>query len=178
MALQNSQYDALMRYYQRLQFRNKHEQDARIAEAQARIPRLALIDQEIAAISMKKARILLGDKDATDFDLNEQIQALSRERTDLLKANGYPEDYLKMHYTCPLCQDTGYVDNRKCICFRRAISEHLYTQSNIRELLKQPASMHFLWIISGRYGKRSHRTDRPAECRNRIAALKRFRSEL
>ena len=77
MALQNSQYDALMRYYQRLQFRNKHEQDARIAEAQARIPRLALIDQEIAAISMKKARILLGDKDATDFDLNEQIQWLS-----------------------------------------------------------------------------------------------------
>ena len=128
MALQNSQYDALMRYYQRLQFRNKHEQDARIAEAQARIPRLALIDQEIAAISVKKARILLGDKNATDFDLNEQIQALSRERTDLLKANGYPEDYLKMHYTCPLCQDTGYVDNRKCICFRRAISEHLYTQ--------------------------------------------------
>mgnify|MGYP000143555127 CR=1 FL=1 len=102
MALQNSQYDALMRYYQRLQFRNKHEQDARIAEAQARIPRLALIDQEIAAISVKKARILLGDKNATDFDLNEQIQALSRERTDLLKANGYPEDYLKMHYTCPL----------------------------------------------------------------------------
>ena len=87
MALQNSQYDALMRYYQRLQFRNKHEQDARIAEAQARIPRLALIDQEIAAISVKKARILLGDKNATDFDLNEQIQALSRERTDLLKAN-------------------------------------------------------------------------------------------
>ena len=86
MALQNSQYDALMRYYQRLQFRNKHEQDARIAEAQARIPRLALIDQEIAAISVKKARILLGDKNATDFDLNEQIQALSRERTDLLKA--------------------------------------------------------------------------------------------
>ena len=28
------------------------------------------------------------------------------------------------------------MDNRKCICFRRAISEHLYTQSNIRELLK------------------------------------------
>lgn len=54
MALQNSQYDALMRYYQRLQFRNKHEQDARIAEAQARIPRLALIDQEIAAISVEK----------------------------------------------------------------------------------------------------------------------------
>ena len=92
MALQNSQYDALMRYYQRLQFRNKHEQDARIAEAQARIPRLALIDQEIAAISVKKARILLGDKDATDFDLNEQIQALSRVSGHRLC--GQPEVYL------------------------------------------------------------------------------------
>ena len=53
MALQNSQYDALMRYYQRLQFRNKHEQDAHIAEAQAKIPRLAEIDREIASISVK-----------------------------------------------------------------------------------------------------------------------------
>ena len=137
MALQNSQYDALMRYYQRLQFRNKHEQDARIAEAQARIPRLALIDQEIAAISMKKARILLGDKDATDFDLNEQIQALSRERTDLLKANGYPEDYLKMHYTCPLCQDTGYVNGQKCHCFRQAEIALLYEQSNLKRMLEK-----------------------------------------
>ena len=89
MALQNSQYDALMRYYQRLQFRNKHEQDAHIAEAQAKIPRLAEIDREIASISVKKARILLGDKDNEDFDLNTQIQALSRERADLLKTHGY-----------------------------------------------------------------------------------------
>lgn len=136
MALQNSQYDALMRYYQRLQFRNKHELDDRIAKAQAEIPRLAQIDREIASISVKKARILLGDGSGQDFDLNEQIHALSQERADLLKSHGYPEDYLKMRYTCPLCQDTGYVDNQKCICFQRAISEHLYTQSNIREILK------------------------------------------
>lgn len=40
-----------------------------------------------------------------------------------------------MQYTCPHCKDTGYVNNEKCICFKKAISEHLYTQSNIRELL-------------------------------------------
>lgn len=49
MALQNSQYDALMRYYQRLQFRNKHEQgcphrrspgkDSRLAEQTGKSPR-------------------------------------------------------------------------------------------------------------------------------------------
>ncbi|MBS6194022.1 MAG: ATP-binding protein [Clostridiales bacterium] len=136
MALQNSQYDALMRYYQKLQLRNKHDQDTRIAQAYAKIPRLPQIDREIAAVSMKKARLLLGEDCGQDFDLSEQIRALSGERTRLLLANGFPADYLKPQYTCPICQDTGYVDNEKCICFKKAVSEQLYTQSNIRELLE------------------------------------------
>ena len=137
MALQNSQYDALMRYYQRLQFRNKHEQDAHIAEAQAKIPRLAEIDREIASISVKKARILLGDKDNEDFDLNTQIQALSRERADLLKTHGYPEDYLKMHYTCPECKDTGYIGRKKCHCFLQQEIRLLYSSSHLDQILAE-----------------------------------------
>lgn len=136
MALRNSQYDALMRYYQKLQLRNKHDQDERITKAYSLIPRLAEIDREIASLSMKKARLLLGETSGQDFDLGEQIRLLSEERSNLLISRGFPGDYLKMHYTCPICQDTGYVDNKKCICFRKAISEQLYTQSNIRELLQ------------------------------------------
>ena len=56
MSLRNSQYDALMRYYQKLQLRNKHDQDERIAKAYAKIPRLAEIDREIASLSMKKEK--------------------------------------------------------------------------------------------------------------------------
>ncbi|NCB92184.1 MAG: DNA replication protein DnaC [Clostridia bacterium] len=135
MALRNSQYDALMRYYQKLQLSNKHDQDERIEKAYTQIPRLAQIDRDIAAISLKKARMLLGNDTGQDFDLAQQIQSLSDERTRLLTSHGFPEDYLKIQYTCPICQDTGYVNNEKCICFKKAISEHLYTQSNIRELL-------------------------------------------
>ncbi|MEE1032777.1 MAG: ATP-binding protein [Ruminococcus sp.] len=143
MALRNSQYDALMRYYQKLQLRNKHEQDERIQLAYRKIPRLAEIDREIASFSLKKARLLLGDSKEGDFDLNQKIQLLGEERRQLLLAYGFPEDYLKMQYTCPICQDTGYVDNEKCICFRKAISEHLYTQSNIRNLLEHSDFEHF-----------------------------------
>lgn len=143
MALRNSQYDALMRYYQKLQLRNKHDQDQRIREAYAKIPRLVQIDREIASASIKKARLLLGDSEGQDFDLNQHIRSLSDERTTLLCAHGYPADYLKMQYTCPICQDTGYVNNEKCICFRKAISEHLYTQSNIRELLEKASFQQF-----------------------------------
>lgn len=143
MALKNSQYDALMRYYQKLQFRNKHEQDERIELAYRKIPRLPEIDREIASVSLKKARLLLGDVQDNDFDLNRKIQALADERKQLLLAHGFPADYLKMQYTCPICQDTGYVDNEKCICFRKVISEHLYTQSNIRNLLETSDFSHF-----------------------------------
>lgn len=143
MALRNSQYDALMRYYQRLQFRNKHEQDERIRIAYSKIPRLAEIDREIASVSMRKARLLLGDHSEKDFDLQDRIRRLSEERSSLLLAGGFPADYLKMHYTCPYCQDTGYVGNEKCICFKKAISEHLYIQSNIRELLETTSFENF-----------------------------------
>ena len=26
----------------------------------------------------------------------------------LLEQNGYPADYLDVHYSCPFCRDTGY----------------------------------------------------------------------
>ncbi len=143
MSLGNSQYDTLMRYYQQLQLKNKHQQDLRIAEAYGKIPRLEEIDRDIASVSIKKARLLLGEDSGADFDLKEQIRLLSMERTALLEANGFPADYLEMKYTCPLCKDTGYIGNDKCICFKKAISQHLYTQSNIQDLLSSSSFDNF-----------------------------------
>ena len=39
-----------------------------------------------------------------------------------------------MHFDCPLCQDTGYIGNEKCCCFKQKIIERLYAESNIRKL--------------------------------------------
>lgn len=143
MPLKNSQYDALMRQYNDRQLHNKHDLDLRVEKAYKEIPRLAQIDREIAAVSMKKARLLLGETSGEDFNLEEQISALSRERADLLASHGFPPDYLQMRYTCPLCRDTGYVDNRRCICFQKAAIDLLYTQSNIRAILQTENFDHF-----------------------------------
>ena len=37
----------------------------------------------------------------------------------LLEQNGYPADYLDVHYSCPFCRDTGYFDGRFCECFKK-----------------------------------------------------------
>lgn len=135
MSLKNFQYDALMRSYNQKQLLHKHEQSERIAQAEKQMPRLAEIRQEIAALGLLKARIVLGAVKEDDFDLSEKIQQLSNERTAILAKNGYPKDYLDMHYDCPLCKDTGYIGSEKCACFRKAAVDLLYTQSNIRSIL-------------------------------------------
>lgn len=136
MPLNNSQYDTLMRMYNQKQLHHKHEQDERIRAVYEQIPRLPEIDQEIASLSLKKARALLLPSPDQDFDLSAAIQELSGERTALLQIHGYPEDYLELKYDCPICRDTGYTGNEKCACFKKAAVDLLYTQSNIREILE------------------------------------------
>ena len=65
------------------------------------------------------------------------MAALAQERRTLLRSNGFSDDYLEPHYFCPLCQDTGYVDGQKCSCFKKSEVELLYTQSNLKEILKK-----------------------------------------
>jgi DNA replication protein DnaC len=45
------------------------------------------------------------------------------------------ENALTMQYTCSVCHDTGYVDGKKCRCFRQKEIDLLYRQSNLREIL-------------------------------------------
>lgn len=143
MPLQNFQYDTIMREYNRRQAKNRHILEERQAEAYEKLPRLKEIDQEVATLSARKARELLNGEASGTLDLKDIIARLSRERTALLVAHGYPEDYLELPCTCPHCQDTGYVDSQKCICFKKAEIELLYTQSNLKEILKKENFEHF-----------------------------------
>lgn len=147
MALQNYQYDIIMREYNRRQSDVRHDLESRRREAYIHIPRLPQIDQEVASLSASKARSLLCGEAANIDDLRTEIQNLSNERIQLLKDNGYPEDYLEPHYYCPECQDTGYIDGHKCSCFKKYEIELLYTQSNLKDVLKKENFEHFSFDV-------------------------------
>ena len=108
-----------------------------------KIPRIHEIDEEVATLSAKKARALLSGESSGLEDLKAAISLLSQERNALLVCNSYPEDYLELPYKCPVCQDTGYVGSQKCTCFKKAEIELLYTQSNLKEILKKENFDHF-----------------------------------
>lgn len=143
MALKNTQYDEIMREYYRKQTEDRHEQEERIRRATEALPELAAIDHEIASLSVSSARKALEGDETALSHLREDIKALSEKKTELLTTHGYPADYLEMHYHCPDCQDTGYIGQEKCHCFRQAVIDLLYTQSNIRDILEEENFDHF-----------------------------------
>lgn len=143
MALQNFQYDIIMREYSRKQADNRRQLEERKAKAYKELPRLQEIDEEVATLSAQKARGLINRTETGMEDLKAAISLLSLERTALLKSHGYPKDYLELSFTCSLCQDTGYIGPNKCSCFKKAEIELLYTQSNLKEILKKENFDHF-----------------------------------
>lgn len=137
MPLKNSQYNALMREYNRKQLDNRRKQQERFSYACTIIPRLSEIDAEIATNSATQAKKLIaGDTSALD-NLRKKVALLKNEKNELLINAGLPVDYLDLHYDCADCKDSGYINGAKCHCLKQATVDLLYTQSNIREVLKK-----------------------------------------
>ncbi len=137
MALNNSQYDIVMRIYDKRRFENNHLRDLRIREVHDKVPHIREIEAAIASTAVRRARELLSRDEETALakSLSADIAALALEKEKLLIANGFSKDYMELWYNCPECKDTGYVNNFKCKCFRQAVIDMLYTQSNLKQIL-------------------------------------------
>lgn len=143
MGLKNSQYDAIFRKYNQIQFKNKHILDTRIEEVYNKNNEFESIDSEIASLSVSQGiKLINGDSSALSA-LKEQIKGLSDRRIELLNSMGYPDNYLDPVYTCPNCKDTGYVNNKKCHCLNKLIIDMLYSSSNLGERLTIENFDHF-----------------------------------
>ncbi|KIR03149.1 DNA replication protein DnaC [Lachnospiraceae bacterium TWA4] len=137
MALVNTQYEEILRDYNRRQIQNQRDQDARKARVYEKVPRILEIEEEQTTLYAQMARKrLLGDELEVS-KIKNQMVALKEEKEVLLQNYGFTKDYMDMQYQCPKCKDTGYIDNKKCECFKRREIDLLYTQSNLKEILEK-----------------------------------------
>ena len=146
MVLTNSQYEQLMSQYYKRQLRTKQISQDREREVYEAVPAVFKLDQRIRQLSLDHARRRLAgsDSDAGNGVLQQQIREITKEKKVLLTSHGFPADYLQPVYTCPDCQDTGYIGDRKCHCFERAIVDFLYSQSNLQDILEKENFDHFV----------------------------------
>lgn len=143
MALSNTQYDEIIRQYHARQIENQHIVESRIREVYSKSPRLQEIDDTISSCSVAQAKKLLEGDSFALTKLKQQLAALREEKSALLCALGYPEDYFTPPYHCPDCKDTGYIDGRRCHCLKQAAIDLVYTQSNIKNILAEENFNHF-----------------------------------
>lgn len=136
MALNNTQYNAIMRQYEAKQLENQHIVNERTQSVYAALPRLQEIDEAISSLSVSQARKLIEGDDSALSNLKKQLALLIDEKKSLLLQNGYPENYFEPPYHCPDCKDTGYIGSEKCHCFKQAAIDFVYTQSNIKKILE------------------------------------------
>lgn len=136
MAINNAQYDAIFRSFEQKQVYNRDLLDKRRKSVYNLIPELEKIHNSISLLSVSQARKLLNGDDNALQELKSELKRLTDRKSELLVSAGFPADYLEPIYECEDCKDTGYIGNKKCHCFQKAIIDLLYTQSNLKNILK------------------------------------------
>lgn len=140
MALNNAQYESIMKGYEHTRERNRHLLADRQEEVYKAVPELKELDLSVGSISAAHARLLLAGDDEALHRLHASLSEIASRRQSLLSAANFPLDYLEPVYDCPICKDTGYAERadgtrEKCQCFRRQEIALLYEQSNIQEMI-------------------------------------------
>ncbi len=136
MSINNAQYETIARRYEERQLRNHKLLNERFEEVYAKSPIYKDLEDTLASVSVAQGKKFLEGDDEAISELKSIIRDIKEQKYLALVSAGFPEDYLEPIYDCPYCKDTGYINGEKCKCFKQAIIDMLYEQSNIKTLLK------------------------------------------
>lgn len=104
------------------QRRNKAKavNDMRFEEINSKIPEICEINAQLARTGMEILTVMRSGGNTSEklSKLKERNLEAQRMVKNLLKQNGYPENYLDIKYTCDKCLDTGTCGGRRCVCFK------------------------------------------------------------
>ena len=137
MSLSKEQHDFIMRGYEERRLNNYHQLNKRKQRVYTLIPEYKLLEDQVATASVARARMLIDGDEAGLEEYRRKIAENAARRADLLAELNLPADYLEPLFTCPDCQDTGYIHSEKCHCFRKQEITLLYEQSNIQEMIEK-----------------------------------------
>lgn len=110
--------------YQRAEneLRNRREQAEKLASVRrkefiVKNPELLDIENEMKNAALEVIRSVGADGKKVDISqiAKRNLEAQEAKRS-LIKAAGYPEDYLDIPYTCKKCKDSGIFNGKLCEC--------------------------------------------------------------
>lgn len=135
----NQAYKQIMLEYDKDRQNSKILRDTLTQEIYKNIPQIVEIDKKLLEISVEISKSILNrniDRETLLKDLENKSLELQTEKELLLVYHNYPKDYLSSVYKCKLCQDTGYIDNKKCNCLKQRLINKYYNLSNLKDTLQ------------------------------------------
>lgn len=116
--------------------------EKRKQELYVRFPRLQEIESELNNFAINTAKNILNGSQNSLKNLNAKVAELKAEKEKILQNNKISDDFLKPHYECNICNDTGYIQSQNsasslCSCLRQKLLDISYNKSNISNLDKE-----------------------------------------
>jgi DnaD/phage-associated family protein len=109
------------RFYEERLAESQSKAEQRRAEVYHKLPEVKKLDDAIRRLNIELIGASLSGKSGgkkAAAATGGQIEKKTAERTDILQAAGFPEDYMELTYFCPKCEDTGILDSgASCDCY-------------------------------------------------------------
>ena len=130
-------------------------------------PKLQNIENELSKISIQAAKsVITADEDKKKkilADLKKSSNALIKEKNNILKELSKSTDFLKPHFECSMCKDTGFVEKNgksvMCSCLKQEIYNIAYNKSNMGNLDRENFSTFNIRYFSDKPDKERFKSD-------------------
>ncbi len=128
-------FDSIQKEYEQLQLVAKEKLERKKIFCYEKCPRIKEIDEQLQNTAIKISKTLIGaNKENKQNYVNyikKLTQDLTKEKDYILSKNGFNKDFFENIYICKKCKDTGYIDKKRCDCFKQKLIEKYYKMSNI-----------------------------------------------
>lgn len=140
--MSSSNLKTLLTEYEKKRMQAIYDAENRKIELYKKQPKLQQIDDELSKTAIDISKKMLVSKDTSLLEeLNKKVSTLKQEKEHILKALGKDQNYLKPHYECLDCNDTGYITNSyestMCHCLKQKLFNLEYNKSNLSNLEKE-----------------------------------------
>lgn len=135
-----SYHSNIMKIYEDIRSDEEKALRMRKEEIKEQIPQVIDIEREIGKLCVKLSINILNNTENRDEylkELREKITDLRIKKSELLVENNYPIDYLELRYKCSKCKDTGFIENKKCNCYRQKLVDIYYKNSELIHILSK-----------------------------------------
>jgi len=128
----------ILKIYDKLREDETRNLKLRKIEISKKYPEIIDLDNAIQKLSLQMAVSVLksGNTEKTLYSFKENITDLRVKKCEMLVEKGYDPEYLNLHYNCNKCNDTGFIANVKCICYKQKLIKLYYKNSELETTIK------------------------------------------